>query len=412
MFHPPERAPMKFKSEQANAVPDLIVEPSALYPPWSGVGYYTRELLKAYRELPGHFPIKFLAYRFFLKPKRASREDRFAGQARDMGGTLDIRTRLIPSLIYDRLRRWAFRPPIPIDLRKRSKSCVYFFPNYVGEPLIRSKCVPVIFDFGYLHFPRTLLGRDHLYLKRYIPRTLRRAGHVIVISECIKKELREVYDYPAEKISVVYPAVDHDVFRPDLPEKARAAVRAKYGLEPGYLFSLSTLEPRKNFPRLIEAYARLPENLRARRPLVVAGGRGWKNQDIEATIRRLHLETNLKFLGYIPEEDRAPLMRDAGLFVLPSLYEGFGMPVLEAMACGTPVVASARGALPEVGGEAVVYVDPLDPEDIARGIRSILENPKESEVRVQAALARAAKFQWSAGARILAEVFRQVAAVD
>jgi glycosyltransferase involved in cell wall biosynthesis len=231
---------------------------------------------------------------------------------------------------------------------------------------------------------------------------------VIVISECIKKELQLAYDYPAEKISVVCPAVDHAVFRPDLPEEACAAVLAKYGLQGGYIFSLSTLEPRKNFPRLIEAYARLPENLR--RPLVVAGGQGWKNEDISATIRRLGLESNLKFLGYIPEEDRAPLMREAGLFVLPSLYEGFGMPVLEAMACGTPVVTSARGALPEVGGETVVYVDPIDPDDIARGILSILENPKRAEGLAQAGLARAATFQWSDSARVLADVFRKVAA--
>jgi glycosyltransferase involved in cell wall biosynthesis len=399
---------MKPESEQANAVPDLIVEPSALYPPWSGVGYYIRELLKAYRELPDHYPLKFLAYRFILKSKRAPREDRFEDQARDLGGSLDIRTRFVPSLVYDRLRRWALRPPIPLDLFKPAKLCLYFFPNYVGEPLIRSNYVPVIFDFGFLRYPQTLLGSDHLYLKRYVPRTLRRAGRVIVISECIKKELQLAYDYPAEKISVVCPAVDHAVFRPDLPEEACAAVLAKYGLQGGYIFSLSTLEPRKNFPRLIEAYARLPENLR--RPLVVAGGQGWKNEDISATIRRLGLESNLKFLGYIPEEDRAPLMREAGLFVLPSLYEGFGMPVLEAMACGTPVVTSARGALPEVGGETVVYVDPIDPDDIARGILSILENPKRAEGLAQAGLARAATFQWSDSARVLADVFRKVAA--
>jgi glycosyltransferase involved in cell wall biosynthesis len=393
----------------ARPVPDLIVEPSALHPPYSGVGYYTWELLKAYNEFPDHFPIKLLSYRFFLKPRRTPQEKNFADQARNLGGTLSVRSRLVPSLVYDRLRRRAVRPPIPLDIFKPEKPGLYFFPNYVGEPLIRSKYVPVIFDFGFLRFPNTLLGKDHLYLKRYVPRTLRRANHVVVISECIKKELHRAYRFPLEKITVVYPAVDHAVFRTDIPLEERAAVLAKYDLDGGYVFSMSTLEPRKNFARLIEAYFLLPDSLKTRRPLVVAGGPGWKNRDISATIRRLGLEARIKFLGYIPEEDRAPLMREAALFVLPSLYEGFGMPILEALACGTPVVTSARGAIPEVGGAAVVYANPLEPESIGRGIRSVLENPDLSERLSAAGLLRAAAFQWPVSARVLADVFRKVA---
>jgi len=390
-------------------VPDLIVEPSALYPPWSGVGYYTRELLKAYGAFPDHFPIKFLAYRFFLKSRRTPPKDDFSPQAQSLGGSLDVRTRLVPSLVYDRLRRLALRPPIPLDLFKPKRPCLYFFPNYVGEPILRARCVPVIFDFGFLRFPRTLEGKDHLYLKRYVPRTLRKASRVVVISECIKKELHQAYRFPLEKIAVVYPAVDHLSFRPDLPPDSRAGVLKKYNLESGYIFSLSTLEPRKNFPRLIEAYSMLPAGLTDRRPLVIAGGSGWKNEDIFATIRRLGLETKIKFLGYISEADRAPLMREAALFVLPSLYEGFGMPVLEAMACGIPVVTSARGAIPEVGGDAVVYTDPSDPESIGLGIRSVLENSRLSEDLSVRGVVRAATFQWSTSARALADVFDKAA---
>jgi len=391
------------------AVPYLIVEPSALYPPWSGVGYYTRELLKAYGEIPGHFPVKFLAYRFFLKSRLFPPKDDFLPHAQSLGGTIDVRTRLVPSLVYDRLRRYALRPPIPLDLFKPKKPCLYFFPNYVGEPMLRAKCVPVIFDFGFLRHPKTLERRDHLYLKRYVPRTLRRASRVVVISDCIKKELHRAYEFPLEKIAVVHPAVDHGAFRPDIPLEARAAVRAKYGLGSGYIFSLGTLEPRKNFPRLIEAYALLQDEVKKRRPLVIAGGPGWKNAAIQMTVRRLGLEDKVKFLGYISETDRAPLLREAALFALPSLYEGFGMPVLEAMACGTPVVTSARGALPEVGGDAVVYVDPLDTANISQGIQTVLENQALREKLSVGGLSRAAKFQWSASARLLADVFIEAA---
>lgn len=392
--------------------PDLVVESSALYPPLSGVGYYTLELLKIYCAMPDHFPVKILTYRFFLKPRRSSQAEYLAGLAARLGASFELRRRPFPSLVYARLRRLGLRLPLPLDFFPSRRRKIFFFPNFVGEPLLRSRCVPVVYDFGYVHFPGRLQGRDHLFLKRYLPRTLRRASQVVVISNDVKKELQATYGIPPDKITVVYPAVDHSAFRPDIPEERGMAVRKKYELGGEYFFSLSTLEPRKNFSRLIEAYALLPENVKKRFSLVVAGGQGWKNEDVYATLRRLGLENRIKFLGYVPEEDRAPLMREAELFVLPSLYEGFGLPVLEAMACGTPVVTSARGALPEVGGEAVVYADPLRPESIANGILSVLENPNFRQGMTTAGLIQAESFQWTTSARVLANVFRRAAAMS
>jgi glycosyltransferase involved in cell wall biosynthesis len=296
-----------------------------------------------------------------------------------------------------------------VDLAGPGPRRIYFFPNYVGAPLLRSACVPVIYDLGFLRHPGSLRAKDHLYLRRYLPRTLRRASRIVVISETVKRELREAFPIADEKIAVVHPAVDHAVFRPDIAPEARAAVRAKYGLPGPYLFSLSTREPRKNFPGLVEAYALLPSEIRERFPLVVAGGEGWKNESLFAAIRRLGLENRVRFLGYIPDADRAPLMREADLFALPSLYEGFGMPVLEAMACGTPVVTTGRGALPEVGGDAVVYADPLDPGSIAREMESVLGDPVLRQRLAAAGPARAAGFRWDASARILADVFEHSA---
>ena len=389
--------------------PDLIVESSAFYPPLSGVGYYTRELLKAYVAIPGHFPVRLLASRFFLKAGRSSQEAYLSGLAEVLAGSLEVRLRPFPSAVYAGLRRRALRLPLPFDLFPSRRPRIFFFPNFVGEPLLHARYVPVVYDFGFLRFAGRLQNRDHLFLKRYLPRTLKRASQVVVISDWVRKELQETYGVPPEKIRVVYPAVDHFAFHPNISERRRIAVRLKYNLGNEYLFSLSTLEPRKNFSRLIEAYALLPEGTKKRFPLVVAGGQGWKNEDIFATLRRLGLESRIKFLGYVPEEDRAPLMRGAELFVLPSLDEGFGMPVLEAMACGTPVVTSARGALPEVGAEAVVYTDPLQPENIAHGILSILENPSFRQELSKAGVARAEAFQWSISALALADVFRRAA---
>ncbi len=388
-------------------IPDLIVEPSALYPPWSGEGYYTRELLKAYAAIPGHFPVKFLVYRFFLKPGSTPTERERALLSEIPGAELEFRRRLLPGGIYTLLRRLGLRPPVPLDFFRTERNRLFFFPNYVGEPLARSPFVPVIFDFGFLKHPETLEGRDHLFLKRYVPGTLKKAARVVVISEFVKTELRQAFGVPEEKIVVIRPAVDHRVFRADVPEAARAAVRAKYKLEDGYVFSMGTLEPRKNFPRLIEAYARA-----ARRSPAEASACHRRRERLEEPrdlreSEKPGVEAQVRFLGYVDEADRAPLYRNAAVFALPSLYEGFGMPVLEAMACGTPVVTSPGGALPEVGGEAVIYVDPLDPESIGKGIASVFTRPDLREKLSAAGIARAAEFDWASGARALADVFTQ-----
>ncbi|MBN1939563.1 MAG: glycosyltransferase family 4 protein [Candidatus Aminicenantes bacterium] len=395
----------------AAGVPDLVVEPSALYPPWSGAGYYTRELLKAYAALPGHLPVRFLVYRFFLKPGRKPTDRESALLAGIPGAELEFRLRLLPGAVHTLLRKLCLRPPFPLDAFGSGKKRLYFFPDYVGQPVARSPYIPVVFDFGFLKHPETLEGRDHLFLKRYVPGTLKGAARVVVISEYVKNELEQAFGVPKEKIAVIRPAVDHGIFKPDVPFEARKAVRARYRLEGGYVFSLSTLEPRKNFRRLIEAYALLPESLRLDHPLVIAGGKGWKNRDVFDVVTRRGLEKQVRFLGYVPEEDRAPLLREATVFTLPSLYEGFGMPVLEAMACGTPVVTSSGGALPEVGGEAVLYVDPLDPESIAKGIVAALTRPDLREQLSAAGLKRAAEFRWEDGAGALDEIFR-LAVVD
>jgi glycosyltransferase involved in cell wall biosynthesis len=392
-------------------IPEVIVESSGLFPPLSGVGYYTRELLKAYAALPDHYPIKILAYRFFLKSRPSPQEDYLVQLSRSLDGTLEVHHRLVPGQVYAWLRRIGLRPPIPLDLFELPGSRLYFFPNYVGEPLLSGSCIPVIYDFGFMRYHNTLQGRDDLYLKRYLPRTLRRAPQVVVISDYVSKELQQAYGVPAERITTVYPAVDHSRFRPDIPPQALQAARHRYGLEPGYIFCLGTFEPRKNFPRLIEAYALLPDDLKSRVTLVIAGGPGWKSQDIPETIRRLGLTSRIRLLGYIADADRAPLMREAALFALPSLHEGFGMPVLESLACGTPVVTSAHGALPEVAGKAALYVDPLRPEDIARGLQSVLKNPGLKTKLSAEGLRRAAAFRWEFSARVLAGVFQKAGAV-
>jgi len=402
------RAPDK-TSMPAHSSPEIVVETGGLGPSPSGVGYYTQELLRAYAALPERWPMTLLAYRFRLRSRPSPSERYLEELARSLKARLEVRRRLLPAPVYAGLRKLGLRPPVPLDGFAPPSRRIYFFPNYVGEPLRRGWCIPVIYDFGFLRFPRSLPDRDDLFLKWYLPRALKRALHIVVISDSVGRELESAYGVPADRITTVYPAADRSRFRPDIPAVERRAVREKYGLPPGYIFSLGTLEPRKNFARLVEAYASLPEGLRRRAPLAIAGGRGWKNEDVRKLLRGLGPDSGVRLLGYIDDEDRAPLLAEASVFGLPSLYEGFGMPVLEALACGTPVVTSRRGALPEAAGESAVYVDPLSPEDIARGLKAVLENPGLREKLASEGLKRAAAFQWEASARTLSGVFEKAA---
>ena len=199
------------------------------------------------------------------------------------------------------------------------------------------------------------------YLGEGVPRSVARATHVIAVSECTKADLVEAYGTPPEKISVIYAGVQPH-FEPVHDAERLQAVRrrCRLGQEP-FILTVGTLQPRKNHLRLVQAFARLESGHR----LVISGGPGWDYEAVPAEVVRLGLEKRVVFPGFVADEDLPALYSAADLFVYPSLYEGFGLPVLEAMACGTPVVAADDSALPEVVGEAGLLADPLDVDALA-----------------------------------------------
>lgn len=192
------------------------------------------------------------------------------------------------------------------------------------------------------------------------------------------------------------------------PDRVRGTL-ACYGLTPGYLLFVGTLEPRKNLPGLLTAYRILLSRGVNREPLVVVGSRGWFYDEVFARVEALGLGAHVRFLENVPDEDLPALYSGAVLLVMPSFYEGFGLPALEALACGTPVVLSDRGSLPEVGGEAAVYVNPDSPEEIAAGVARVLEDPDLRERLRAAGLAHAARFTWEETARKTLNIYLQVA---
>jgi glycosyltransferase involved in cell wall biosynthesis len=290
---------------------------------------------------------------------------------------------------------------------------VLFAPNFVPPPTRRGRLVLTVHDLAFARFPETAPSATRRWLER-LDGSLRRAAHVIVVSEQTRRDL--LASSPARsaslegRVSVIPLAIDPGQFRP-ADEAAVAAARARYGISGSYLLSLTGIEPRKNLPGLVTAWASLPGSLRPQ--LVLAGPApswspdGWNL--LRPTLEGLPaaIRDEVVITGFVGEEEKVALLSGAEALAYPSLYEGFGLPVLEAMACGTPVLTSDVSALPETAGSAALLVDPREPEAIADGLRRVLSDADLRTRLRTAGLERAATFRWEETARRTAEVLRQ-----
>lgn len=286
------------------------------------------------------------------------------------------------------------------------KDDLYHETNYVPMNY-RGPTVLTVFDLSFHLFPETHPPERIRYMERYFYPRLERVMHFITISEAIKEEMVKHLNIPEKKITVTPLGVD-DRFKP-IPLYTTEQTLLRYGLKVGsYILYIGTLEPRKNIMNLIRAYARLPFSLRGRYPLILGGGTGWLMEKLDAEIARLGIKATTIKAGYIPAEDLPCLYRGAAFFIYPSLYEGFGLPPLEAMACGTPVITSSVSSLPEVVGNAGVLVHPEDFEKLAEEMQDLLTNPSRRQVLSAMGLERSKHFTWEKCAAKTLEVYDQV----
>ncbi|MCX6015715.1 MAG: glycosyltransferase family 1 protein [Chloroflexales bacterium] len=265
--------------------------------------------------------------------------------------------------------------------------------------------VVTIHDLSAMLFPQTFRRINRMYTRWAIQVSAKRAAHLFTVSEYAKQEMVTHLNVPAERITVTYDACDAR-FRPSTPSEL-AAFRQRNGLPERYLFYLGTLEPRKNIPRLLDAYAQIAHEVDA--PLLIGGGKGWLYEPILAQAERLNLGDKLRFVGYIPQAEQHLWYGAATAFVFPSLYEGFGMPPLEAMACGTPVIVSNASCLPEVTGDAGYQVDPHDVDGWAQAMHQVLGDASLREDLAARGPIQAARFSWQETALRTLAVYRAVA---
>jgi len=281
------------------------------------------------------------------------------------------------------------------------------FANFTAFPIKKAKVITTVHDLVFQLFPKTVHFKVKLVLSSFFRDSLYISDFIITVSKSTERDLLNFYPEAQGKTRVIYQGVDHDIFKPKQTEKKK--LQATLGTT-DYILSLSTLEPRKNLITLLRAYWTLFKERGAQIPdLVLVGSKGWKMEALVEEFKNLpeKVRNKIKFPGYLPREILPGIFSSCRVFIFPSLYEGFGLPVLEAMACGAPVIASNSSSLPEVGGDAAIYVDPLDPEAFKMAIEEILDSPsKVNELKVKS-LEQSKKFSWEKTARETLQLYKE-----
>lgn len=272
---------------------------------------------------------------------------------------------------------------------------------FVTPVATRKPCIVTVYDLSFMHYPDAFPRGQRAYLQTQTRRSSRSARRIITISESGKQDVHRFFGVPTDQIDVVYPAVDEQYRVLDKAEIEQ--FKQAQQLPDRFILHVGTLQPRKNIERLIEALPLLDRSLH----LVLVGGKGWLYDAIYARIGQLGLRERVHFTGYVPDEDLPRYYNAATIVAIPSIYEGFGFPVVEAMACGTPVVASQASSLPEAGGDAARYFDPHSAEAIAERIESVVGNSAESATMRQRGLVQASKFQWTQAGHQLLSSYRK-----
>jgi glycosyltransferase involved in cell wall biosynthesis len=278
---------------------------------------------------------------------------------------------------------------------------VVFSPTHYVPRWITTPRVMAIMDVSYLSYPELFRAQDLHKLVHWTAYSVRHAEKIITISEFSKRAIIDAYHVPSERVVVAYPALPDSVLITDMGKREKATALPKK-----YILSVGTLQPRKNFTRLIEAMKSIVD---PDIELLIVGKKGWLYDEILAAPKKYGVENRVRFLDFVPDEALPSLYKHAACFVLPSLYEGFGLPVLEAMAHGTPVVVSSGSSLPEIAGDAGIYVDPSDVSSIAAGISlALTESTNDRKARIQRGKQRVNSFTWENAATKVMDVLSLV----
>lgn len=399
------RSPVPDPSRRASRARNLhiAIDYTAAVRQGGGIGRYTRNLIRALAELEAVGPGSGNRYTLFVAGGWGDGDGLGPWPSNFCVRSVPLSDRWL-SILWQRLRL-----PVPIQV-VTGRLDLFHSPDFVLPPLGRAPAILTVHDLSFLRVPQFFVPGFRDYLEGAVSRAVARAQHILADSESTRRDLLELMAVEPERVSVVYPGVESR-FRPVTDQEMLDRVRARYDLPGRYVLGLSTLQPRKNFDGLIEAFRRLLaggpgfEDLH----LVISGGKGWMYQDIELRVRRAGLAERVHFPGFVADADLPALYTLASVFAFPSWYEGFGIPVLEAMACGTPVVAADNSSLPEAVGDAGLMVGAADLDGLARALARLLTGEAQREQLVHAGFVQARRFTWEASAQNLLKYYRLAA---
>jgi alpha-1,3-rhamnosyl/mannosyltransferase len=377
----------------------LILNVESIVPPVTGIGRYTSEILGGLlaRGLGGD--LHCFSHFHWVDARRvieASSEPPPPNNFRPF----------LRSLPYAYDLRCIARNAVFRRSAKSLAGAVYHEPNYILKPYDGPTIVNC-HDLSHLHFPEHHPAERVRYLDRNLEKSLRKATRIVTLSDFVRREVLDTFAFDPATVITIPVGVD-DRFRPHAREETQG-IMSRHGLEHGrYVLSVATIEPRKNLHGLVRAFMRLPAGLRAAYPLVLCGATGWRESHLEQSLDALVREGSVRRLGYIPEADLPGLYAGAAAFAFPSFYEGFGLPPLEAMASGTPVLASATGSILEVVGDAGLLVDPHDDAALAAGLERILTDRPLRDDCIASGLERAERFSWTSCVDRTIALYRQL----
>jgi len=379
----------------------LVMGGESLEGPLTGIGQYTYHLAKGMLARPDIEDFKFLAHGRLQDPsalmvsggnadseatenQKPSRLNAALGQARSIAAQSRAAVALYERLM-PRLERYSLRHYGPAD--------VYHSPNYM-LPDFPGRRIVSILDLSTYRYPEHHPEARVRFVNQHIEKSIKHADHIITISNLVKGEIVERFRYPEERITVTYLGADN-AFRPLSKSEFLKKMQGLKIAYKGYFLFVSSIEPRKNLDRLLDAYIQYRSDCKVTAlPLVVAGIPGWKSQNIHSRLTQLETKGLVKYLGYVEQKTIPKLMAGAKGLVYPSIYEGFGLPVLEAMQSGTAVITSAKTSMAEIGGSSVFSVDPYSVPDIADAMCELSENQKVVNQLEIAGARIAARFSW------------------
>lgn len=353
-----------------------------------GSGVYALELLKQFSTSHNH---KFLVY---LKE-------------RPLPG-LPKESENYKYTVFGPKKFWT-RFALPLKLATGPKIDIFFTLGHYSPRFSKIPYAITIFDLSYLHFPELFKKSDLYQLINWSKHSIINSRHIFTISQSSKKDIIKNYNVSPSKITVTYPGYNTKRFKPQSDSKIEA-IKKKYNIKNNYIIFVGTLQPRKNIERLIDAFASIVhssqstvnkkeksvnhEQLTVSLSLVIAGKKGWLYDSIFEKVKKLDLGYKVVFTDYVSDDDLPPLIAGAKAYVLPSLWEGFGIPVIEAQACGVPVVVSNVSSLPEIVGDSAILVSPKSVDSIAWGMQKVLTSPKISSDLIVKGFRNIKRFSW------------------